>query len=164
MPSSRESTDQTAEAGVSMQTDDRRSCLAENIKKAMASNSPPPAPIEVVDARSALKDIEQSFGSVPDFARKSPPAALAGAWREMRDVEMTPGTALPDKYKSLISLAVAAQIPCKYCIVADTEFAKLAGATDQEVSEAIAMASLTRNWSTLLSGLQIDEASYRRDM
>jgi AhpD family alkylhydroperoxidase len=92
-----------------------------------------------------------------------PAEALPGAWRELRDVELSPHTELPGKYKSLISLAVASQIPCRYCVIADTEFAKLDGASERELREAVAMASLVRHWSTLLNGLQVDEAGFRRD-
>jgi AhpD family alkylhydroperoxidase len=63
-----------------------------------------------------------------------------------------------------VGLAVASQIPCHFCVIGHTEFAKLNGATDAEITEAIAMASLTRTMSTLLNGLQIDEAQYRRDI
>jgi len=72
---------------------------------------------------TALEDIKQTFGMVPDFLRRYPQEGLAGAWTEMRDVEMNPSSAIPGKYKSLMGLAVASQIPCKFCIVADTEFA-----------------------------------------
>lgn len=136
----------------------------DGIKKAMASNTPPPAPLEVADAKSALADVQQSFGFVPEFLKKFPPAALPGAWRQMREVEMASETAIPDKYKSLISLAVASQIPCRYCVIADTEFAKLGGATDQEIAEAVAMAALLRDESTLVTGLDVHEGTYVRDM
>ncbi len=137
--------------------------ITDGARKAMASGQQPPAPLELTDGKSALKDMEQSFGFVPDFAKKFPVEALPGAWREMRDVEMNPNTALAEKYKSLIGLAVSSQIPCRYCIVADTEFAKLAGASDAEVAEAIAMGALVRHWATLLEGTQVDEATYKRD-
>jgi AhpD family alkylhydroperoxidase len=109
-----------------------------------------------------MKEVEMSLGFVPEFVRKFPEASVAGAWRQERDVEMSE-TALSGKYKSLIGLAVSSQVPCKYCIVADTEFAKLDGATDAEIAEAIAMGSLTRNWATLIDGMQIDEATLKRD-
>jgi AhpD family alkylhydroperoxidase len=137
--------------------------VSDGAKKAMAAGIAPPPPMALVDAKSALKDIEQSFGLVPEFAAKFPEAALPGAWREMREIELNPKTALSGKYKNLISLAVAAQIPCKYCLIADTEFARLEGATDQEISEAVAMGGLVRHWATLLEGLQFDEAAYKRD-
>jgi AhpD family alkylhydroperoxidase len=137
--------------------------VTDNAKKAMASGQQPPPPAVLTDAKSVLKEAEGSFGVVPEFLRRFPEASLAGAWRQMRDVEMGE-TTLSGKYKSLIGLAVSSQVPCRYCIVADTEFAKLDGATDQEIAEAIAMASLARNQATLLDGLQMDEAAYKRDM
>jgi AhpD family alkylhydroperoxidase len=131
---------------------------------AAAGATPPGKPIVVVDARTAQEDMKQSFGFVPEFATKFPAAGLAGAWRQMRDVEMNPSTELSPKYKSLVSLAVASQIPCRYCVIADTEFAKLDGATDQEISEAIAMAGIVRHNATILIGLSIDDGTFRKDM
>jgi AhpD family alkylhydroperoxidase len=132
-------------------------------KKAMAGGAAPPAPLNVVDQKTALADIKQTFGFVPEFLAKFPAAGLAGAWREMRDTEVAT-TALAGKYKSLVSLAVAAQIPCRYCVVVDTELAKLQGATDKEVGEAVAMSGLVRHWATMMTGFAVDEAQYKKDM
>ena len=38
------------------------------------------------------------------------------------------------------------------------------GATDAEIKEALGMASLTRELSTMLNGMQVDEAQFRRDV
>jgi AhpD family alkylhydroperoxidase len=139
--------------------------LVVNMKKMMASGGPPPSkPMPVMDGAGALKQIEQSFGFAPEFLRHYPDEALAGAWTEMRDLEMNPSTAIPGKYKSMIGLAVAAQIPCKFCIVADTEFAKLEGATVREMSEAIAMSGLVRHWSTILNGRQADKVAFKKEI
>ena len=73
-------------------------------------------------------------------------------------------TALDAKTKALISLAVAAQIPCQYCIWSDTRDAMAAGATEDEVHEAVAIAGLTRNWSTVLNGYQIDFSTYKKEL
>lgn len=135
----------------------------EHMKKMAASKTAPPR-IDVVDAATALQDIQNTFGFVPEFLKTFPPQALAGAWREMRDVEMSPSTALSGKDKSLIGLAVSSQVPCRFCIHADTEFAKLEGATSAELSEAIAMAAITRHWSTFLNGTQTDEKSFMKDI
>lgn len=137
--------------------------LRENVTKAMASGSPPPAPLPITDAASVLKDAQQSFGFVPEFVRRFPAEALPGAWLSFRNVEMNPQTALPGKIKSLLSLAVASQIPCKFCVIADTEFAKLEGASEREIAEAVAMGSMARQYITLIEGLQVDEKAYRRD-
>ena len=88
----------------------------------------------------------------------------AGAWRQFRDVQLSQTTAVAPKNKELMGLAVASQIPCRFCIIAHTEFAKLNGATDAEIHEAIAMASLTRSLSTMLNGMEVDEPQFRRDI
>lgn len=137
--------------------------VVDGAKKAMAAKMAPPPPINVVDAKTAMQDMKNAFGFVPEFAMKIPAQALPGAWREMRDVELAP-SALPDKYKSLAGLAVSSQIPCRYCIIADTEFAKLSGATDAEIAEAVTLGGMTRHWAALMTGLGVDEATYRKDM
>ena len=138
--------------------------LVANMKKAAATGAPPPKTITVVDGKTAGEDVKQSFGFVPEFLGRYPQEGIAGAWTEMRDVEMNPNSAIPGKYKSLMGLAVAAQIPCKYCIIADTEFAKLEGATERELTEAVAMAGLTRHWSTILNGRQVDKSVFKKDI
>jgi AhpD family alkylhydroperoxidase len=117
-----------------------------------------------VDAQSAYKDIEHTFGFVPTFFRRFPESGIAPAWREFKAIPLNPQTALDGKTKELIGLSVAAQIPCQYCIVYHTEVAKLNGATDQEIREAVAMAALTRHWSTVLNGSLIDETQFRSDV
>ncbi len=138
--------------------------LVTNAKRAAAAGSAPPAPIAVVDAKSAMDDIRQNFGFVPGFIKRFPAEGLPGAWLAMKYVEMNPATELSGKNKSLIGLAVASQIPCKYCIIADTEFAKLEGATEREITEAVTMAAVVREWSTILNGVQADEGQYRKDI
>jgi AhpD family alkylhydroperoxidase len=104
------------------------------------------------------------FGAVPSFVKALPDSALAGAWAEERDLELSDKTALDGKTKALISLAVAAQIPCHYCIWADTNTAKQFGATDEEIKEAVAMAALTRHWSTIFNGMQIDFDTFKKEL
>ena len=88
-------------------------------------------------------------GSVPDMFKTLPDVAVAGAWAEIKGVQLNPKTALDGKTKELMGLAVASQIPCQYCIYFHTEAAKLNGATDEEIKEAIAMAAIVRHWSTI---------------
>ena len=139
--------------------------IIENVKKASASKAPAAPPVNVVDGASALKEATQMLGGyVPEFIREFPSEARAGAWRAFRDVQLNPTTALSGKQKELVGLAVAAQVPCRFCVIAHTEFAKLNGATDAEIKEAIGMASLTRELSTMLNGMQVDEAQFRKDV
>lgn len=135
-----------------------------NVRKMKAGGAPMPKPMDVTDGKSANQDITQMYGFVPEFLQRFPDAARAGAWKTMRDVEMNPNGALPGKYVDMVSLGVSSQIPCRYCIYADGEFAKLDGATDAELTEAVAMASLTRELSTLLNGMKVDPDLFKADV
>jgi AhpD family alkylhydroperoxidase len=150
-----------------IQTDEAkfRGEIARIIANVKASAGKPPGkPVSVVDGDSALTEVTQLLGYAPEFLQRFPSAARAGAWRQMRDVQLSPSTAVSGKNKELIGLAVAAQVPCRYCIIAHTEYAKLNGATDAEITEAIAMAAFTRDMSTMLNGMQVDEAQFRKDV
>ena len=118
---------------------------------------------EADPAARAEAEIAAAFGKVPDFIARMPRAALPGAWAEERDLEMSDATALTPREKALISLAVAAQIPCQYCIWLDTRSAKAAGASDEEIAEAVTMSALTRHWSTIFNGLQVDFDQFKAD-
>ena len=88
---------------------------------------------------------------------------MAGAWKLTKGIQLNPATALSGKAKELIGLAVSAQIPCKYCTYFHTAAAKLNGATDQEIREALACAAGTRLFSTLLNGNQADLAAFKKE-
>ena len=120
--------------------------------------APAPAP------NPTLTEIQKTFGFVPDFVKGVPDALLPGFWAGITGLEMNPATKLDGKTKELIGLAVAAQVPCEYCIYFHTEAAKLNGATDEEIKEAVAMASLTRMGSTILNGNQTDKAQFKKDI
>jgi len=93
------------------------------------------------------------FQTIPDDAQQSAWALSTTLWG--------PNTAIPQKYKELIGLAVAAQIPCQYCIYGHTASAKKAGATSNELREAIAVGALTRMWSTIVQGNQTDFEKFK---
>jgi AhpD family alkylhydroperoxidase len=139
--------------------------IVANVKLAAAGKAPAGKTVTVVDGQTALAEATQMFGGyAPEFLTRFPDVARAGAWRQLRDVQLSSATAASGKNKELMGLAVAAQVPCRFCIIAHTEFAKLNGATDAEINEALAMASFTRDMSTLLNGLQVDEAQFRKDI
>ena len=127
-------------------------------------DAPAPTPINVTDAASAYRDVEQTFGFVPNFVKLYPEAGIAGLWKLTKNLVMNPNGAVSSKYRDLIGLGVAAQVPCKYCTYFHTESLKLEGATDNEIREAVAMAASTRHWSTWLNGLQIDDATFKREI
>ncbi|HEV2502530.1 MAG TPA: carboxymuconolactone decarboxylase family protein [Mesorhizobium sp.] len=121
-----------------------------------------PARAEDASAAAAYKDIQATLGSVPDMFRTLPDVAVAGAWAEIKGVQLNPNTALDGKTKELMGLAVASQIPCQYCIYFHTLAARANGASDEEIKEAVAMAALVRHWSTMLNGSQVDMATFKK--
>ncbi|RWB52400.1 MAG: carboxymuconolactone decarboxylase family protein [Mesorhizobium sp.] len=121
-----------------------------------------PAKAEDATATAAYKDIQATLGTVPDMFKTLPDVAVAGAWAEIKGVQLNPNTALNGKTKELMGLAVASQIPCQYCIYFHTLAAKANGASDEEIKEAIAMAAIVRHWSTMLNGSQVDLATFEK--
>lgn len=150
--------------------------IVRHLRKGMAAGGPAesatpqagkaalPADKPVTDHASALADIEKTLGMVPTFVKNYPPEALAGAWNGMKAL-MSPNTELPGKVKDLICLGVSAQIPCDYCVYWDTQLAtKVDNASNREVREALAIAALIRQGSTIINGMQTDEATFQREM
>ena len=88
---------------------------------------------------------------------------LPGVWDEMKGLQLNPNTALAGRTKELIGLGVAAQVPCHYCI-SPTPLLRASTAPAHEIGEAVAMAALTRHWSTYLNGIQIDEGKFRGEI
>ncbi|MBS1122124.1 MAG: alkyl hydroperoxide reductase AhpD [Deltaproteobacteria bacterium] len=128
-------------------------------KVAPAAANSPTDPAEVT-----YKDVEATLGFVPQFMRSIPRSYVATFWQSMKTFEMNPATKLDLKTKELIGVAVAAQIPCEYCVQFHTDGARMHGATNEEIQEAVAMAGMTRLGSTLLNGLQIDKVQFKKDM
>ena len=109
------------------------------------------------------KDIKNTLGLVPKFFKLFPKEGIAGAWSEFKGLQLNPFTQLSGKQKELIGLAVAAQIPCDYCIYFHRSAAYLNGSNDLEIQEAIGLAALARHWSTVFHGPQIDFATFKKD-
>lgn len=97
----------------------------------------------------------------PQFMRDvMPEQAVAPAWQEFQAV-MDPDGALDGKTKELIGLAVAAQVPCEYCIYYHRNAAEQQGASEEEIKEALAAGALVRKWSTMLNGSDYDQQEWR---
>ena len=117
---------------------------------------------EALDAATA--EMEGALGIVPPFIALLPDGARSGAWEFWKGSSGNPDGVIPPKYRELIALGVAAQIPCSYCAYAHTAFAKANGATDAEVREAVGYAAEVRLWSTVLNGNQYDLAKWKTEI
>lgn len=112
---------------------------------------------------NTYKEIEATFGVVPSHVKAYPKSAVAGAWAMTKGLLIDDTNVLEPKVKSLINLAVAAQIPCAYCTWLETKMAKAQGATNEEIAEAVAQAAYVRHWSTVIHGMQIDFATFKSE-
>ena len=60
--------------------------------------------------------------------------------------------AIPAKYKELMAIAVAFTTQCPYCIEIHSKKARQAGATDQEIAEAVFVAAALRAGAAVTHG------------
>lgn len=108
-------------------------------------------------------EMQSMLGVVPTFFKGLPDSTLDLEWTLMKRVQMEPG-AIPNKYRELIGVAVAAATKCEYCIFFHTEMARLNGATQEEIEEAFHYAKSTTGWSTYIHGSQVDLELFRAEV
>jgi AhpD family alkylhydroperoxidase len=116
-----------------------------------------------MDRKQTYKEIEKTLGLVPSFFKVIPDSTLELEWQLMKRVQMEPGP-IPNKYRELIGLAMAAATRCRYCTFFHTEMAKLNGATDAEIEDAVHFAKSSAGWSTYLNGLQLDYEQFKTEI
>jgi len=109
------------------------------------------------------RDIEETLGSVPGFLKALPDSSLELEWRLMKATQMEPGV-IPNKYRELIGLGVAAATKCRYCIFFHREMAKMEGATDAELEEAARFSKSVSGWSTYIQGLDYDYDQFKKEV
>jgi AhpD family alkylhydroperoxidase len=114
-------------------------------------------------SRTAVEsDIRETLGLVPEFLTEIPDTMIETEWASFKNFELAE-TAIPNKYKELIGLAVSGATRCQYCVYFHTEAAKLFGATDEEVNEAALMAKHTMGWSTYLNTRHFDYDRFKAE-
>lgn len=110
----------------------------------------------------AKEEIVGTFGIFPQIFDAVPEYALNSLWGSFKTITGS-DSALEPKYRELIALSVAAQIPCSYCVFFHTEMAKANGATQQEIEDAIAQGAFTRQMSMIIQGSQMDLEEFRQE-
>lgn len=116
-----------------------------------------------MNKQQIFREMEETVGVVPSFFKPLQNGMLEPEWQLFKQTEMVEGP-IPHKYRQLIGLAVSATIKCKYCIHYHTEMAKLYGASDAELEDALYTTKCTVGWSAHISGLQTDFEQFRREV
>ncbi|MGA2286411.1 MAG: carboxymuconolactone decarboxylase family protein [Dehalococcoidia bacterium] len=109
------------------------------------------------------KEIESMMGLVPGFLKALPDSTLELEWGLFKASQMEPGP-VPSKYRELIGLGIAAATKCRYCIYFHREMAKLEGATDAELEDAVHFAKSVSGWSTYIQGLDYDYDQFKKEV
>lgn len=113
--------------------------------------------------REVYEEIEETFGLVPSFFKEVPDSSLELEWKLMKRLQFEEGP-IPNKYRELIGVAMSAVTRCRYCSLFHTEMAKLYGATDAEIEDAVHFAKSSAGWSAYLNGLQIDYDQFKAEV
>lgn len=110
-----------------------------------------------------FNEMKQKLGIVPTFFKSISEPVLELEWNLFKKTELEEGL-IPGKYKELIGLGIAAATRCRYCTIFHTEAAKLKGATDAEIEEAVYLAKMTAGWSSYVNGKQIDIDLFKKEV
>ncbi len=97
----------------------------------------------------------------PRFYQDTYPAHALKSRLEAESVLVGDEAKLDAKTRELIALAVAAQIPCAYCVYVHDKKARAEGASEAEVREAVATSAHVRHWSTVLNGMAYDFDAFK---
>ena len=108
-------------------------------------------------------EMKEMFGTVISFVDQIPDEFIDSEWDLMKRAQFGQ-TLIPNKYKELIGLAVAAVTRCRYCTLFHTEAAKLFGATDAEIEEAVHYTKIVSGWSVYINGLQVNYDDFAREV
>jgi AhpD family alkylhydroperoxidase len=108
-------------------------------------------------------EIRETLGLVPGFFSQIPDSLLDAEWEIFKTIELGE-TLIPNKYKELMGIALHSETKCQYCTLFHTEAAKLFGATDEEIQEAVHYAKNSLGWSAYLNGMQTDYDEFAREL
>jgi AhpD family alkylhydroperoxidase len=109
------------------------------------------------------KEITATLGRVPEFIKALPDFLVESEWESFRSLQLSDKTAIPNKYKELIGLAVSGATRCRYCVYFHTEAARLFGASEAEINEAALIAKNTMGWSTYLNTRAFDYDGFTKE-
>ena len=113
--------------------------------------------------QEVYNEIEEMFGLVPGMFEAVPDSSLEMEWQLFKRVQFDEGP-IPNKYRELIGVALSAITKCRYCAFYHTEVAKLNGATEAEIEDAVHFAKSTAGWSTYVNGLQLDFDRFKAEV
>lgn len=120
--------------------------------------------MEMTRSRAEVKqDMKETIGLVPSFFKDIPDEYIDQEWHLFKRLELGE-TLIPNKYKELMGIAIHSETKCDYCTLFHTEAAKLFGATDEEIQEAVHYAKMSVGWSAYLNGMRQDHDQFATEL
>ena len=117
-----------------------------------------------MNREKVYSEIKEALGLVPGFFESMPSDSLELEWGCFKRYVLQEKSEIPPKYRELIGIAAAAANHCWYCANFHTGVAKLHGATDEEVQEAVHLAKFGTGWSTYFSGMIYDHDKFLSEL
>lgn len=116
-----------------------------------------------MNRQEIYNEIEETLGLVPTFFQRVPESSLELEWSLFKRIEIEESP-IPNKYRELMGIAISASTKCQYCTFFHTEMAKLFGASEEEIDDALRYAKNTAGWSTFINGLQLDYEQFKDEV
>ena len=115
------------------------------------------AVLAIVNIGAIAQDTKREVKTANPFIQMHPEIIQPAVEAYYKEVEEKVfNGAIPLKYAQLMALSASVAMKCEYCIPAHTSFAKAAGATDEEIKVAVAIAGDVSLNSAMLYGNQFD--------
>ena len=112
--------------------------------------------------KEVFNEMEQMLGLVPSMFKSVPESTIAYEWELFKRVHLEEG-AIPNKYRELIGIAISAISKCRYCVYFHTALARLNGATEEEIEDALHFTKSSAGWSAYVNGLQLDFDEFAKE-
>ena len=109
------------------------------------------------------REMKDTVGLVPSFFKRIPDEFLDLEWELFKRLELGK-TLIPNKYKELMGVALHSETKCQYCTLFHTEAARLFGATNKEIQEAVHYAKMSVGWSVYLNGMRQDFNEFSEEL
>jgi AhpD family alkylhydroperoxidase len=117
----------------------------------------------IMNREQIYEEMEHTLGLVPSFFKTIPDSSLEMEWELFKRIELGESL-IPNKYRELIGVAIAGATRCRYCAFYHTEAARLFGASEEEIEEAMQYAKTVSGWSTYVNGMQIDFEQFKDEV
>lgn len=105
------------------------------------------------------QEMEEYLGRVPSWMEGLAEPDSDHSWGIFRDLGLEE-TELSSREKALIGVSAAAAMQCPYCTYFHREEARLAAVTEEELEEMVDLADVTRYFSTIRHGNEVDHDDF----